>query len=81
MVWDIMVPAAFVVVCVVILACFAVKSLLTWLKKPHQVASQHRLLISSRHCAMVQYKTQDCGPQAEGKTNGYTLRDLSGGTI
>ena len=61
MVWDVMVPAAFVVVSVAILACFAVKSLLTWLKKPHQVASQYRLLISSRHCAMVQYKTQDCG--------------------
>jgi hypothetical protein len=45
MVWDAIVAAAFVVVSVAILACFAVKSLLTWLKKPHQVASQHRLLI------------------------------------
>ena len=80
MVWDVMVAAAFVVVSIAVLACFLVKFLLTWLKKPHQVASHHRLF-PSRHCVKVLYKTQDCGPQAEGKTNGYTLRDLSGGTI
>ena len=45
MVWDVMVAAAFVVVSVAVLACFLVNFLLTWLKKPHQVASQYRLLI------------------------------------
>ena len=45
MVWDVIVAAAFVVVSVAVLVCFAVKSLLTLLKKPHQVASQHLLLI------------------------------------
>lgn len=44
MVWDVMVAAAFVVVSVAVLACFPVKFLLTSIKKPHQVASQHRLL-------------------------------------
>ena len=33
MVWDVMVAAAFVVVSVAVLACFAVKFLLTWLVK------------------------------------------------
>ena len=78
MVWDVMVAAAFVVVSVAVLACFLVKFLLTSLKKPHQVASQHRLL-SITLLRQGLYKTQDCVPQAEGKTNGYTLRDLSGG--
>ena len=73
MVWDVMVAAAFVVVSIAILACFAVKSLLTSLKKSHQVASQHRLL-SITLLRQGLYKTQDCVPQAEGKTNGYTLR-------
>ncbi len=77
MVWDVMVAAAFVVVSVALLACFLVKFLLS-LKKPHQVASQHRLL-SITPLRQGPIQTQDCGPQAEGKTNGYTLRDLSGG--
>jgi ABC-type microcin C transport system permease subunit YejE len=34
MVWDVMVAAAFVVVSVAVLACFSVKHVLTWLKKP-----------------------------------------------
>ena len=47
MVWDVMVAAAFVVVSVAVLAGFASKLLLTWLKKPLQVAPQHRLLVST----------------------------------
>ena len=46
MVWDVMVAAAFVVISVAVLACCAVTFLLTWLKKPHQVASQRRLFIN-----------------------------------
>jgi len=78
MVWDVMVAAAFVVLSVAVLACFLVKFLLTSLQKPHPVASQHRPL-SITPLRQGLYKTQDCGPQAEGKANGYTLRDLSGG--
>jgi hypothetical protein len=70
MVRDVMVPASFVVVSVAVLACFPVKSLLTWLKTLHQVASQHSLLISSRHCVKVQNKTQDCGAIVERQENG-----------
>ena len=44
MLWDVMVAAAFVVVSVAVLVCFAVNFVLTWLKKPHQVAPQRRLL-------------------------------------
>ena len=73
MVWDVMVAAAFVVVSVAVLACFLVKFLLTSLKKPHQVASQHRLL-SITPLRQGPIQTQDCAPQTEGKTNGYTLR-------
>jgi hypothetical protein len=47
MVWDVIVAAAFVVVSVAVLACFASKLLLTWLKKPLQVAPQHCLLVSA----------------------------------
>ena len=36
MVSDVMVAAAFVVVSVAVLACFSVKHVLTWLKKPHR---------------------------------------------
>jgi hypothetical protein len=37
MVWDVMVAAALVVVSVAaVLACFHVKHVLTWLKKPHR---------------------------------------------
>ncbi len=42
MVWDVMAAAAFVVVSMAVLACFAVKFLPTWLEKPHQGFSQHR---------------------------------------
>lgn len=34
MVWDVMIATAFVVVSVAVLACFSVKHVLTWLKKP-----------------------------------------------
>ena len=78
MVWDVIVAAAFVVVSVAVLASFAVKFLLTCLKKPHQVASQYRLLIHRAIAPRSNNKTQDCGPQAEGK-NGYAVWDLSGG--
>ena len=47
MVWDVMVAAAFVVVSVAVLACFAFKLLLTWFKNPLKVAPQHRLLVAS----------------------------------
>jgi hypothetical protein len=49
--WDVMVAASFVVVSLAVLACFSVKHVLTWLKKPHQrflplpdsmVLSRHR---------------------------------------
>lgn len=36
MVWGAMVAAAFVVVSVAVLACFSVKHVLTWFKKPHR---------------------------------------------
>jgi hypothetical protein len=39
MLWDVMVA----VVSVAVLVCFAANVLLTWLKKPHQRISQHRL--------------------------------------
>jgi hypothetical protein len=54
MVWDVMVAAAFVVVSVAVLACFSFKLLLTWLKKPLQVAPQHRLLVSSLYARLRQ---------------------------
>jgi len=36
MVWDVIVAAAFVVVSVAVLACFSMKHVLTWLKKPRR---------------------------------------------
>ena len=45
MVWDVMVTAAFVAVSVAALACFGLKSLLTWLKSPLQVPPQQRLFV------------------------------------
>ena len=47
MVWDVMVAAAFVVVSVAVLVCFAFKFILNWLKKPSQVAPRLRVLVSS----------------------------------
>jgi hypothetical protein len=49
MVWDMMVAAAFVVVSVAVLVCFGFKFILTWSKKPPEVAPhpQHRRLASS----------------------------------
>ena len=70
MVWDVIVTAEFVVVSVAVLACFAVKFLLTWLKKRHQGISQHRLFDLIALCAKVPVQIQDCGLQAEGKKNG-----------
>jgi hypothetical protein len=61
MVWDVIVAAAFVVVSVAVLVCFAVKLLLTWLKKPHQGISQHRLFDLIALYATVQYETQIAG--------------------
>jgi hypothetical protein len=46
-VWDVMVAAAFVVVSVAVLVCFAFKFILNWLKKPSQVAPRVRVLLSS----------------------------------
>jgi hypothetical protein len=46
-VWDVMVAAAFVVVSVAVLVCFAFKFILNWLKKPSQVAPRLRVLVSS----------------------------------
>jgi hypothetical protein len=43
MLWDVMVAAAFVVVSAV-LVCFGFNFILTWLKKPHQIAPQRPLL-------------------------------------
>jgi hypothetical protein len=68
MVWDVIVAAAFVVVSVAVLASFAVKFLLTCLKKPHQVASQHRLLIHRAIAPRSNNKTQDCGPKLKART-------------
>jgi hypothetical protein len=78
MVWDVMVAAAFVVVSVAVLVCFLVKFFLTWLKKPHQVASQHCLL-SITPCAKVQYKLKIAGHKLKARQTATTLRDLSGG--
>ena len=50
MIWDVMVAAAFVVVPVAVLACFSVKHVLTWLKKPHRgFLSFPGSMILSRH--------------------------------
>jgi hypothetical protein len=50
MVWDVMVAAAFVVVSVAVLACFWVKHVLSWLKKPHRrVLPFPGSMILSRH--------------------------------
>jgi hypothetical protein len=68
MVWDLMVAAAFVVISV--LACFTLKFLLTRLTKPHQVASQHRLLIHHAIAPRSNTKLKIAGPQDEGKKNG-----------
>lgn len=46
MLWDVMVAAAFVVVSVAVLVCFVFNSILTWLKKSHQVGPRHRPLAS-----------------------------------
>ena len=49
MVWDVMVAAAFVVVSVAVLVGRGFKFILTWLKKPPEIAPhpQHRRLASS----------------------------------
>lgn len=54
MVWDVMVA----VVSVAVLACFAANALLTWLKKPHEGISQHRLfgLIALRQGPVPEFK-------------------------
>jgi hypothetical protein len=50
MVWDVMVAAAFVVISVAVLACFWVKHVLSWLKKPHRrVLPFPCSMILSRH--------------------------------
>jgi hypothetical protein len=51
-VWDVMVAAAFVVVSVAVLARFDFGLLVTWLKKPLQVAPQHRLSVASLHARL-----------------------------
>jgi hypothetical protein len=54
MLWDVMVA----VMSVTVLACFAANVLLTWLKKPHQRISQHRLfdLIARRQAPVPEMK-------------------------
>ena len=74
MVWSEMVAAEFVVLSVAVLACIAVKFLLTWLKKPHQRISQSRLFDFIARCAKAHYKIQQCGPQAEGEKTGYAAK-------
>ncbi len=78
MVWDVMIAAAFVVVSIAILACFSVKSLLTSLNKPHQVASQHSLLSHDATAPRSNTKLNIAGPQVEGKKTA-TRFGLSGG--
>jgi hypothetical protein len=80
-VWDVMVAAAFVVVSVTILASFAVKFLLTWLKKPHQIASQHGLLIQRTIAPRSDTKLKIAGHKLKARKNGYAVRDLNGRTI
>jgi hypothetical protein len=80
-VWDVMVAAAFVVVSVTILASFAVKFLLTWLKKPHQIASQHGLLIHRTIAPRSDTKLKIAGHKLKARKNGYAVRDLNGRTI
>jgi hypothetical protein len=83
MVWDVMVPVTFVVVSVAVLDCFDFRFILTWSKKPPQVAPQHRLLASSLYSRLRQgpIEIQDRGPHAEGKKkrlhgSGYNRRTI-----
>jgi hypothetical protein len=72
MVLAVMIAAEVVVVSVAVLACLP-------FKEASPEISPYRLFDLMARRAKVQYKTQDCGPQAEGKKNGLRRRNLSGG--
>ena len=83
MVWDVIVAAAFVVVSVAVLAEFPVSSFLTWLKQPHPLAPQHRLLMSSLYSRLRQrrIKIQIAGHTLKARKKGLHGSEFDRRTI